>query len=75
MLTKGNRNITTGCGSDLKQTTQIAYALARSLAMRDNIMISMEKKHLSDQMNFLVDQEAQKIIQVSYNFRNPILAP
>ena len=32
--------------------------------MRDNIMVSMEKNHLSDEMNFIVDKEAQKIIQV-----------
>jgi ATP-dependent metalloprotease len=61
---KGNKNITTGCGSDLRQTTQIAYALARSLAMRDNIMISMEKNNLSDGMNYMVDKESQRIIQV-----------
>jgi ATP-dependent metalloprotease len=60
----GNKNITTGCGSDLRQTTQIAYGIARSLAMRDNIMITMEKNKLSDQMNYIIDQESQKIIQV-----------
>ena len=27
-------------------------------------MISMEKRNLSDEMNYLVDLEAQKIIQV-----------
>lgn len=48
----------------MKSSTQIAYGIARQLAMRDNIMISMEKRNLSDEMNYLVDLEAQKIIQV-----------
>ena len=61
---KGNKEITTGCGSDLKASTNIAYALARQLAMRDLFMITMEKKHLSDKMNYLIDVEAQKIVQV-----------
>lgn len=63
-VTEGNDNITTGCGSDLRHSTKIAYGLARSLAMRDSIMISMEKRDLSDGMNYQVDLEAQRIIQV-----------
>jgi ATP-dependent Zn protease len=64
VVTEGNENITTGCGSDLKSSTQIAYGIARQLAMRDNIMISKQKNELSDEMNYIIDQEAQKIVQV-----------
>lgn len=50
----------------MKASTNIAYALARQLAMRDFLMITMEKKHLSDKMNYLIDIEAQKIVQVRF---------
>lgn len=69
----GNKEITTGCGSDLKATTSIAYGLARELAMSDSIMISTQKQYLSEGMNQVVDKEAQKIIQKAYKRTKELL--
>ena len=60
----GNDEITTGCGDDLRKTTNVAYAMARQLVMTDKFFFSMSKDKLSDKMNQLIDLEASKIINV-----------
>lgn len=40
--------------------------MARQLVMTDQFFFSMEKDKLSDKMNQLIDQEASKIINVTY---------
>lgn len=62
----GNDDITTGCSSDLTRATEVAYAIVRRYSMNhDKVMLSAQKKDLSDQMNLLIDQEVQAILSVA----------
>ena len=52
----GNDDITTGCSSDLTRASEIAYGYVRNYGMSDDkIMISSQKKKLSDKFNYIID--------------------
>ena len=44
----GNENITTGCGSDLKSTTNIAYKMGFLYSMLDKLTVSNNLQFISE---------------------------
>jgi len=67
-LLLGSEDYTTGWSSDLQKATQLAYAFVRYYGFKDNIvMIAAEKNVTSEDYNYLVDQEVQKILHESLN--------
>jgi ATP-dependent metalloprotease len=61
----GYDQVTTGCGSDLRKATELAYMYVRSMGMKDETsLISSEKKSTSEKHNYLVDVEVQKLLKV-----------
>lgn len=63
----GPQSITSGCSSDLQKATQIAYVYVRSMGMSEGVsVLSGDKKAFSDEQNFLLDSEANRLVQESY---------
>ena len=64
-LLLGSEDYTTGWSSDLQKATQLAYAFVRYYGFKDNVaLIAAEKNVTSEDYNYLVDQEVQKILMV-----------
>jgi len=58
----GNKEISTGCSSDLSVATNQAYNYIRSYGMMDDkIIIASDKDKLSDKLNFQIDTEVQNL--------------
>jgi len=67
-LLLGADDYTTGWSSDLQGATRMAYALVRQVGMKEDIaMISADKNVTSEQYNYMVDQEVQRIRKHSLN--------
>jgi ATP-dependent metalloprotease len=65
-LIYGNDKITTGCSSDMNKATDLAYAYVRTFGMNADVnLISASKDDLSDQFNFMIDEEVQRILKGS----------
>ena len=65
-LIYGNDRITTGCSSDMNQATDLAYAYVRTFGMNADVnLISANKKDFSDGFNYRIDQEVQRILELS----------
>lgn len=65
-LIYGNEKITTGCSSDMNMATDLAYSYVRNFGMNADVsLISASKDDLSDQFNFMIDQEVQSILMRS----------
>jgi ATP-dependent metalloprotease len=64
----GKENITSGCGSDLKSATNIAYQAVRRFGMfGDDVgYLSTEKDDNSEKYNAMVDKAVKKILDESY---------
>jgi ATP-dependent metalloprotease len=64
----GPASITSGCSSDLQKATQIAYAYVRSMGMSEKVSIlAGDKKAFSDEQNFVLDSEANRLVQEAYS--------
>ena len=64
----GEFELTTGCSSDLNNATRMAYAYVRRMGMSEKgTFIVTEKENSSDEYNYLVDQEVQRILKVLFN--------
>lgn len=63
----GHDKITTGCGSDLRGATNIAYQAVRRYGMfgEDAGYISIDVKDASSEHNAMVDDHVKKILDVS----------
>ena len=63
----GHDNVTTGCSSDLNRATSIGYSYVRELGMLDGVnLINSNKRDLSDDYNYKIDMEVQRILRVSF---------
>ena len=64
----GKESVTSGCGSDLKGATDIAYQAVRKFGMFGNEVgyISADKADNSEQYNAMVDKAVKKILDESY---------
>lgn len=61
----GHENVTTGCSSDLNRATSIGYSYVRELGMLDGVnLINSNKRDLSDEYNYKIDMEVQRILRV-----------
>lgn len=60
----GNDKITTGCSSDLRGATNIAYAAVRKYGMfgEDAGFISIDQKDSSSEHNAMVDDKVKEIL-------------
>jgi ATP-dependent metalloprotease len=65
----GKENVTSGCGSDLKSATDIAYQAVRRFGMfgSDVGYMSTDKKENSEKYNAMVDIAVKKILDESYD--------
>ena len=64
----GKEKVTTGCSSDLQNATRVAYAYVRSMGMNEDVsVLSGNKKSFSDELNYTLDKEANKLLQDSYS--------
>ena len=64
-LILGKDDLTTGCSNDLQKATQIAYSYVRELGMQEDFaLLAGEKDQMSDQYNYLVDQQVKLIMEV-----------
>jgi ATP-dependent metalloprotease len=65
----GKESITSGCGSDLKSATNIAYQAVRRFGMfgEDVGYLSTEKEQSSEKYNAMVDKAVKKILDESYD--------
>lgn len=64
-LIYGNEDITTGCSSDLNRATDIAYQYVRRFGMSESkFMLSANRDELSEDFNFQIDKEVQRILRV-----------
>jgi ATP-dependent Zn protease len=63
----GESKITTGCSSDLRGATNIAYEAVRRYGMfgEDAGYISSDQKDLSQEHNAMIDQKVKQILDVS----------
>jgi ATP-dependent Zn protease len=63
----GDNKITTGCGSDLRGATNIAYQAVRRYGMfgEDAGYISIDVKDASPEHNAMIDDNVKKILDVS----------
>eukprot|EP01017_Pseudomicrothorax_dubius_P016331 TRINITY_DN1853_c0_g1_i12.p1 TRINITY_DN1853_c0_g1~~TRINITY_DN1853_c0_g1_i12.p1 ORF type:complete len:670 (-),score=184.14 TRINITY_DN1853_c0_g1_i12:1040-3049(-) len=62
----GREKVTTGCSSDLKKATELAYLYVRSMGMNEDVsLISSDKSKMSDKYNYIVDCEVQKLLKTS----------
>lgn len=62
----GHDNVTTGCSSDLNRATSIGYSYVRELGMLDGVnLINSNKRDLSDDYNYKIDMEVQRILRKS----------
>lgn len=63
----GANRVTTGCSSDLQNATKVAYHYVRDMGMSENVsVLSGQKKSFSDDLNYKVDNEANKLLNDSY---------
>ncbi|EGR28220.1 hypothetical protein IMG5_181490 [Ichthyophthirius multifiliis] len=65
----GNDQITTGCNNDLAKATEIAYQYVKQLGMDQDFTLLSESNNIqtSNQYNYLIDKEVQKILKESYD--------
>lgn len=64
----GKDKVTTGCSSDLQNATRVAYAYVRSMGMSEDVsVLSGQKKAFSDEINYTLDKEANKLLHDSYD--------
>jgi ATP-dependent metalloprotease len=65
----GPKSVTSGCSSDLKGATNIAYQAVRRFGMFGNTagFISSEKDENSEDYNAMVDAEVKRILDESYD--------
>ena len=64
-LILGEHELTTGCSSDLSNATRMAYTYVRRMGMAEKgTFIVSDKDQMSDEYNYLVDKEVQKILKV-----------
>ena len=70
----GHDKITTGCGSDLRGATNIAYQAVRRYGMfgEDAGYISIDVKDASSEHNAMVDDNVKKILDVRLHNLNLI---
>lgn len=63
----GHEKITTGCSSDLRGATNMAYQAVRRYGMfgEDAGYISIDQKEASSEYNAMVDEQVKKILDVS----------
>lgn len=68
----GCEQITTGCGSDLKGATNLAYEAVRRYGMfgQETGYLSVDVKDVSQEHNALIDDQVNKILDVSDAFFN-----
>ena len=65
----GKDDLTTGCSNDLQKATELAYEYIRTLGMHDEkIFVAASKETLSEEFNYEIDLEAQKILKVEYEY-------
>lgn len=65
-LILGEHELTTGCSSDLTNATRMAYSYVRRMGMAEkNTFIVTDKENMSDEYNYQVDQEVQKLLKVT----------
>lgn len=65
----GEQELSSGCGSDLTNATQMAYAYVRQMGMAEKgTFIVTDKENMSEEYNYKVDQEVQKILKVTIEF-------
>lgn len=67
-LVLGDKNITSGCGSDLQGATNMAYSAVRNYGMfgeEGSSFISSSKKDTSDEYNALIDNKVREILNKS----------
>ncbi|CDW81299.1 atp-dependent metalloprotease family protein [Stylonychia lemnae] len=64
----GGEQITTGCGSDLKNATDIAYEAVRKYGMfgAEAGLMSTDSKEVSQEQNAIIDDKVKKILDESY---------
>lgn len=63
----GPDRVTTGCSSDLQNATSVAYTYVRGMGMSEDVsVLSGQKKSFSDDLNYKVDTEANKLLNESY---------
>lgn len=67
-LLLGDKNITSGCGSDLQGATNLAYHAVRNYGMfgeEGSSFISTDKQETSDEYNSLIDDKVREILSKS----------
>jgi len=63
----GEGKVTTGCSSDLDSATRVAYFYVRNMGMTEDLsVLSGNKGTFSDDHNYALDVEANRLIQESY---------
>lgn len=64
----GSEQITTGCGSDLKGATSMAYEAVRKYGMfgEDAGYMSIDKQNASEAHNAMVDMKVRQILEVKF---------
>lgn len=72
----GKDKVTTGCSSDLQNATRVAYSYVRGIGMSEDVsVLSGQKKSFSDELNYKLDKEANKLLAESYErVRNVMIA-
>ena len=71
----GHEKVTTGCSSDLRGATNLAYEAVRRYGMfgEDAGYLSVDVKDVSQEHNALIDEQVKKILDVRLYHQNLLI--